>query len=166
MSKITLLLGFLCLHGFLFAQNPLPQGRSQFNAGLGFSDHGAPIYLGLDFGVERDISLGVELSVRAYRENWKNNRYNRSVIGIAGNGNYHFNRIMNIPRKWDFYAGLNIGFFIYNKPEDYDGDNTSGLGLGAQLGGRYYFSEKWGINLEFGGGNAFSNGKFGVSIKL
>jgi hypothetical protein len=40
------------------------------------------------------------------------------------------------------------------------------VGLGAQIGGRYYLSDKVGLNLEFGGGNAFSGGKFGVSIKL
>jgi hypothetical protein len=36
----------------------------------------------------------------------------------------------------------------------------------AQVGGRYYFTEKVGINLEVEGGNAFSGGKFGLSIKL
>jgi outer membrane immunogenic protein len=51
-------------------------------------------------------------------------------------------------------------------PNDYPGSHTSGVGLGAQLGGRYYFSDKFGINLEVGGGNAFSGGKFGISVKF
>ena len=39
--------------------------------------------------------------------------------------------------------------------------------LGFQIGGRYYFTNKVGINLEFGGGhNTLSGGKIGISIKL
>jgi len=48
----------------------------------------------------------------------------------------------------------------------YPGSHTSGLGIGAQVGGRYYFSDNVGINIEFGGGNAFSGGKVGISILL
>jgi hypothetical protein len=40
------------------------------------------------------------------------------------------------------------------------------VGIGAQVGGRYYFTDKFGVNVEIGGGNAFSGGKIGVSIKL
>jgi outer membrane immunogenic protein len=87
-------------------------------------------------------------------------------MGFSGNANYHFNTLLEIPQKWDFYAGLNIGFFAWLSPDDYYGSHKSGIGLGAQIGGRYYFSDKMGINLEFGGGNAFSGGKIGVSIKL
>jgi hypothetical protein len=39
----------------------------------------------------------------------------------------------------------------------------SGLGLGAQIGGRYFFKDNFGLNLEFGGGNALSGGKFGIT---
>jgi len=40
------------------------------------------------------------------------------------------------------------------------------MGRGAQIGGRYYFTQKVGINLELGGGNAFSGGKIGLTFKL
>jgi len=85
---------------------------------------------------------------------------------VSANGNYHFNSLLDIPNNWDFYAGLNLGFYIWNSSDDYPGSNTSGLGLGAQVGGRYYFNDKLGVNLEFGGGNAFSGGKVGVSVRL
>ena len=45
-------------------------------------------------------------------------------------------------------------------------EKVSGLGIGGQVGGRYYFNDKVGINLEFGGGNAFGGGKVGVSVRL
>jgi hypothetical protein len=89
-----------------------------------------------------------------------------SSWGVLINVNYHFNHIMRIPRDWDFYAGLNLGFYVWTSPDDYDGDHTSGLGLGGQIGGRYYFTNALGVNLEFGGGNALNGGKIGLSIKL
>jgi outer membrane immunogenic protein len=71
-----------------------------------------------------------------------------------------------MPSNWNFYAGLNVGFYAWSSPKDYLGNNNTGLGLGGQIGGRYFFNNRWGLNLEFGGGNAFSGGKFGLTMKL
>jgi len=148
------------------AQNPIAVGQSQFNLGVGLSSWGVPIYIGLDHGIHKNITIGGEASFRSYRENYKNNRYNHGVIGISGNLNYHFNNVLNIPSNWDFYMGPNIGFYMWNSSDNYPGNAYSGLGIGGQIGGRYYLTEKFGLNLEFGGGNAFSGGKFGISLKL
>lgn len=165
MKKLILIFGLFFLTTGAMAQSPLVKGGKQFNAGVGLSGWGVPIYLGLDFGVHPDISLGVEVSFRRYKEKWnKTYYYYHNVMGVSGNFNYHFNRILQIPPKWDFYAGLNIGYYIWSSPDYYPGDHVSGLGLGLQVGGRYYLTEKVGLNLEFGGGNAFSGGKFGVSV--
>lgn len=166
MQKFLIILALTLAISLAFAQNPLNKGQTQLNVGVGFSSWGIPIYGGLDFGVSNDVSLGVEMSYRSYQENYNHHDYDRSVIGISGNGNYHFNRVLNIPSNWDFYAGLNLGFYVWDEPDGYNGDNTSGLGLGAQVGGRYYFTDSFGVNLEFGGGNAFSGGKLGLSFKL
>lgn len=156
----------LMASGTLFAQSPIAKGQAQLNTGFGFSSWGVPVYLGLDFGVHPDITIGPEISFRSYHDNFSGHRYNHSVVGLSGNANYHFNRVLNIPSNWDFYAGANLGFYFWNSPNDYDGSHSSGLGLGAQVGGRYYFSDTVGINLEFGGGNAFSGGKLGLSFKF
>lgn len=166
MKKQILTIVLLIATGTLFAQAPLAKGESQINFGLGFSSGSIPVYLGFDYAVHKDITLGAELSWRGYNEHYDKHDYRHSVLGISGNANYHFNTVLNIPSNWDFYAGLNIGFYNWNSPNDYNGSHNSGLGLGAQIGGRYYFSDKVGINLEFGGGNAFSGGKIGLSIKL
>lgn len=166
MKKIFLTIAILLIIGFSFGQNSLPKGSSQLNLGVGISGWGVPIYLGMDFGVHNDITIGGELSFRSFRENWKSYSYRHSIIGISGNANYHFNRILNIPEDFDFYAGLNLGFYVWSSPDNYDGTHSSGLGLGGQIGGRYFFTDKFGINLEFGGGNAFSGGKFGITLKL
>lgn len=166
MKKILFAFALLVTTTQLFAQNPINKGQGQFNAGVGFSSWGIPVYLGFDYGVHKDITIGGELSYRSYRDRWDGRRYNHSIIGIAANGNYHFNTLLNIPNNWDFYAGLNVGFYIWNSNNEYRGSHSSGLGLGGQVGGRYYFNDKFGINLEFGGGNAFGGGKLGLSIRL
>ena len=148
------------------AQNPLSRGNWQMNVGVGLSDQGIPFYLGADYGIHQDITIGAELTYRAYREDWRNVFYQHSIFGISGNGNYHFNSLLGIPRNWDVYAGLNIGFYIWSSPNSYSGGRSSGLGIGGQLGGRYFFNNSIGVNLEFGGGNAFSGGKLGLTIKL
>jgi len=150
----------------LTAQCPLKKGEYQFNAGLGFSSTGIPVYAGVDFGVFADITAGLEASFRSYTENIYGVHYTSNVFGIAGNGNYHFNTILEIPKKWDFYAGISLGYYSWSLPSDYTGTNSSGIGLGAQIGGRYFFNNKFGINLEFGGGSSFSGGKLGITYTL
>jgi outer membrane immunogenic protein len=150
----------------LNAQCPLKKGEHQFNAGLGFSGWGVPIYAGIDFGVFNDITAGIEASFRSYNEKIDGYGYTSSVFGIAGTGNYHFNTVLEIPKKWDFYAGITLGYYSWILPSDYPGNNSSGFGLGAQIGGRYYFNRNFGLNLELGGGSGFSGGKIGITYTL
>lgn len=164
-KQLFTILLILCSY-LTFAQYALPKSKSQINAGLGFSSWGTPVYLGFDYGVHPDISVGGEISYREYQDNYNSYNYNHNVIGISGNGNYHFNHVLEIPKNWDFYAGLNVGVYIWSSSDDYHGSHSSGLGLGAQVGGRYYFNDKIGLNIEFGGGNAFSGGKLGLTFKL
>jgi outer membrane immunogenic protein len=166
MKKIFLTIAFFSVVALAHAQSALPKGRTQLNFGVGFSDYGVPLYLGLDHAVHNDFTIGGELSLRTYNDNYKGVGYNHNIMGISGNGNYHFNTILDIPSNWDFYAGLNVGFYTWTSPSDYPGDHNSGVGLGAQIGGRYYFSDKLGLNLELGGGSLVSGGKIGLSIRL
>ena len=141
------------------AQSPLAKGNKQLNAGVGFSGWGVPIYAGMDFGVYKDITVGFEGSFRSYSVY----NYKFSIFGIVGNGNYHFNSLLNISSQWDVYAGLSLGYFIMSNPNGYQGNVSSGIGLNAQIGARYFFKNNFGVNLEFGGGNTFSGGKFGIT---
>jgi hypothetical protein len=166
MKNIVITIAFVFVSFISFSQNSVPIGSNQLNIGVGLSGWGVPVYIGIDHGFKSDLTLGGELSYRSYSENWNSDNYNQSIIGISGNLNYHFNRILELPAQWDFYAGANLGFFIWNSPDAYDGDNNSGLGLGGQIGTRYYLSNRLGLNLEFGGSNAFSGGKFGITIKM
>ena len=174
MNKQFLIIILLISASAVFAQRPMSKGQTQLNVGVGLSSWGIPVYLGFDHGISPDITLGAELSYRGYNNRWDwddddddyNRNYHHSIIGFLGNANYHFNNVLNIPSPWDFYAGLNVGFYSWNSPKGYKGSHTSGLGLGGQVGARYFFNNKVGLNLEFGGGNAFSGGKLGLTFKL
>lgn len=163
--KYFLTVCMLTLFSFAYAQYPLAIGQKQFNAGLGLSSWGTPVYIGLDVGVHKDISVGGELSFRSYNDYFKGIGYSHTIIGFSGNGNYHFNSLLEIPKDFDFYAGLSLGFYSWSGDAGYAGTHQSGLGLAAQVGGRYYFNSKVGLNLELGGGTV-SGGKFGISVKF
>ena len=164
MKKLSIILFLSFIAVFTASsQARLERGMQQLNAGVGFSGWGIPLYVGVDFGIPHDMTLGLEGSYRYYNQYYTGTRYNSSIFGFSGNGNYHFNRVFNMPSRWDFYAGINVGFYFWATPSDYPGTSHTGLGLGGQVGGRYFFNDNFGLNLEFGGGNAFSGGKFGIT---
>lgn len=155
MKKIILLANLVLLCVFAQAQSPIGANGKQLNFGTGFNTIGFPIYVGVDFGVHPDITLGPEVGVNL----------NFNYISFAGKGDYHFNTILNIPRDWDFYAGLNLGFVSHFHSRDHY-NYTSGLSLGLQVGGRYYWNRNWGVNLEIGGANVWSGGRIGLSKRF
>src|SRR5665647_1066795 len=150
MKKLLLIIALALISGLTFSQNPYPKGRNQLNLGVGLSGWGVPIYIGIDHGVGSDFSIGGEFSYRDYRKYYQNYHYRNNIMGFSGNANYHFNRVLEIPSNWDFYAGLNLGFYVWNSEELYREEyyDRPSLGLGGQIGGRYYFSDKVGLNLE------------------
>ena len=71
---------FLTAFTSLQAQAPLGKGNKQLNAGFGFSSWGVPVYVGMDFGVHPDVTIGPQVSFRSYSEryNFNGTRYNYS----------------------------------------------------------------------------------------
>lgn len=166
MKKILILAFLTVASTVTFAQGNLEPGRNQLNAGFGLSGWGLPVYVGFDHGFKENITIGGELSFRSYNEKVSGTRYRSSIVGLSVNGNYHFNEMLDLDGEWDVYAGLNIGFYNWSSPSGYPGSGNSGPGLGAQVGGRYFFNSSTAMNLEFGGGNAFSGGKIGITKKF
>ena len=148
------------------AQESFPLGKTQFNTGVGFSKWGVPVYFGLDYTLQRDITIGAEIDYSYYNENLHNYYYGHNITSFSGNMNYHFNTVFSIPKDFDLYGGFNIGFYSWTSPVGYNGVYSSGLGIGGQIGARYYLTRKFGLNMEFGGGNEFVGGKFGLTIRL
>jgi outer membrane immunogenic protein len=152
-----------------FAQGTLGNGGKQFNAGVGFSDWGVPIYAGFDFGVHESVTIGPRLSFRNYVYTRANSEYRQSLTVLSFNGNYHFNKLLNLPSPWDFYTGLSLGYYFWSDVKSSSGNNivgnSSALGLDFQVGGRYFFSDQFGVNLEFVGGTG-PGGNFGITYKF
>ncbi|AWG21247.1 hypothetical protein FFWV33_06725 [Flavobacterium faecale] len=164
MKKFALLLAVLSF-GFANAQAPLEEGGLQLNLGIGTSGWGTPVYAGIDYGIAPNFTLGGELSYQSYNTAG----YKSNILGIQANGNYHFNEILNIPSEWDLYGGASLSYYnwtskIDGKKADYSGADDIGVGL--QVGGRYFFTDKLAINLQLGGSSALSGGKLGITLLL
>lgn len=171
MKKLNLVILFTILATtFSIAQGTLGKGGKQFNAGLGFSGWGVPVYASLDFGVHESITIGPVISYRNYSYNNSGYKYKQSLTVLGFNGNYHFNKLIGLPKPWDLYAGLTLGYLFWSDAEAYNNGPTyegqaSSTGLDIQIGARYFFSQQFGINLEFGGGSV-SGGRFGITYKF
>lgn len=151
---------------FLSQAQALDNGESQVNVGVGLSGWGIPVYLGYEYGITSTISAGIEGSYRNFSQKYSGSKYKYSAIGVGVYGNYHFNKILNIPDPWDVYAGATLGYYNLKVDNDYPGAFDSGISFGGQIGTRYYISDRFGVNLEFNGGSVVTGGKLGVTIKL
>ena len=182
MKKILFLAGLLLTVATASAQATLDKGALQLNAKLGFSGWGVPITVGADYGIADDITVGGELSYRSYKttgityvteqvgifrmEVPRSTDYRHSIFGILANGNYHFNRLFKLPSQVGVYAGLSLGYFIASSPSGYTGSSYSQLGYSVQTGARYFFNDKFGVNVEIAGGLVGGEFKAGVTYKL
>lgn len=149
MKKIVALFVFVFSATILMAQgnDQFPIGEKQLNFG--------PLYAGVDFGVQQNITVGPMISY-----NWA---YYDPVLGIfntsfnlLGKADYHFGQLLNLPEQWDVYGGLRLGFGF---------GNGARLLSGVEIGGRWFWSKKWGLNVETVYGN-YVGGNIGVTMRL
>lgn len=124
--------------------------NAQISKKLNLGGLGTGLYVGYEIPVASAITLVPQAST--------DYDFNKFIIGLKGN--YYFNQIFGLPSAWDVYAGINTGWRIDN-----NNSNDSGFDIGAQIGGRWYWSEKWGINAEFGGGTSVLGG-VGVTMNM
>ena len=185
MKKFLFLAGLFMAAATASAQADLGKGNLQLNAGTGISGWGIPVYVGLDYGVTDEITVGGELSYRydtssyAIRANfgrfgeYRSDKitYRHHTFGVFTNGNYHFNRLLRLPRQLDLYAGASLGFFFGSVTSSegnikYTGDDYSGFSAALQTGARYFFTDNFGVNLELSGGVLTSGAKAGITYKF
>ena len=172
MRKTLAVLGLFLATATASAQ-ALGQNKFQINGGVGISGWGVPVYLGADYGIARDVTIGAAVSYRSRTVNYGFYKFKETGIGVEVNGNYHFNRLLKIPNNFDFYAGATLAYYNWDvKVQDvdyevnYSGSLDSGIKFGFQLGGRYFFTKNLGVNLEFGGGSYAVGGKFGLTYRF
>ena len=108
---------------------------------------GTGLYASIEFPVSSVITIAPQVSTD----------YNFNNFVIAAKGNFYFDDIFGVSEPWDVYAGANFGYRIET--------NNDGFNWGIQVGGRWFWSDKWGINAEFGGGSGVLGG-VGVTMKM
>ena len=155
MRKLTFLIMLSFLVTAIYAQRdgvaPLPKGGKQINFGAGFSTKGVPIYASFDFALHKDVTLTPEIhAVIPFPDE-------KFSGGVLVKADYHWNYLIGIPSEWDFYAGARAGFGF--------GDDDFFPELGIQVGGRWYWTDSWGLNAELAAGTGFGF-TFGLSKKL
>jgi len=137
MKKITLLLAFVAIAATSFGQ-----AKKQLNFGI----------IGVNF--EIPVAKAITIAPAAYT----NFDLNHLTLGVKAN--YYFDDLFGLPDPWDVYAGANVGFGIA-----LNNDNSSDLDLGLQVGGRWFWSDKWGVYIELGGGK-LGGAAYGVGLTM
>ncbi len=126
-----------------YAEAPFALGQLALTAGAGLGRAPLPLFVGVDAAVHADATVGGAILVATQ---------NYGLVGIA-RADYHWNRLLGIPRTFDFYLGAGVV--------------VADLGLypRIELGGRWFFTERTGVYLELGGGR-FVDGLLGITVKL
>jgi hypothetical protein len=143
MKKMTLLcvLGFIC-----FTANIFGQARSELNFGLIGANYEIPVH--------EDITIAPGAGTN----------FDLDWLTIGVKANYYFDNLFELTDDaWDVYGGVGAGYAIYNGDSGKDSD----FDLGLHVGGRWFWNDKWGLYIEFGGGNTQgATGGLGVTVKL
>jgi len=150
----------------LNAQHRIGKYQGQINGGFGFSPWGFTIYTGVDYAIHKDVTIGGEFNFRSYHENVADKANYKRILGISGNANYHFSNLFHLPRAFDLYIGLTSGAYFWTYTNIPSSKYKPGFNLHGQAGGRWFFNEKWGVNVEFNVGDAYYGGKYGLSYKI
>lgn len=167
MKKITVLLFLMGFSFYGWSQSALPKGNripksgnAFIDFGVGVSSWGVPIYVGAEWMVHEEVSVGGQVLFQSQSESYDETTYRHNAFTMAARGNYIFNRLLEIPAPYLFYAGATLGFVTVSTNHsgpgvDYSGSRGSGLFFGVQTGGSYFFNKNWAANIELGVGNIF-----------
>lgn len=143
MKKITLLFVFalLCSAASVFGQ-----ARKELNFGLVGVNYEIPVHENITIAPGAGTSLDFD---------WL-------TLGVKAN--YYFDNLFGITdAAWDVYGGANLGYGIYLPNDDF---NDSDVDFGLQVGGRWFWNDKWGVYAELSGGSIAFFPSIGVTMKL
>jgi hypothetical protein len=143
MKKSTLVIALMLT---FFVTNVFSQARSEVNFGLIGANYEIPIH--------EDITIAPGASTN-FDLNW---------LTVHVKANYYFDNLFGLTDEaWDVYGGAGGGYAIYNGNNNKDND----FDLGLHVGGRWFWNDKWGVYLEFGGGSTQgATGGVGLTVKL
>ncbi|MDR2122565.1 MAG: hypothetical protein LBP34_05505 [Flavobacteriaceae bacterium] len=141
MKKLLFILSFLGIISFTNAQVFTGANDQKLQFGISAFGYGTGITGSYDYGLADWFSIGAGADLY-----WSDDYDNFFIFGRA---NFHLGNVLDLPDNMDLYPGLNVG------------GRNGGLGIGAHLGYRYFFSDKFGAFVEIG-----NHGSLGISIAL
>jgi len=143
MKKIILLFVFALICS---ASSVFGQARKELNFGL--------------IGVNYEIPVSTDITIAPSA----GTNFDLDWLTLGIRANYYFDNLFELNNDaWDVYGGAGAGYSIYNG----NGNKSSDLDIGLHVGGRWFWNDKWGVYLEFGGGNTQgASGGLGVTVKL
>lgn len=145
MKKLVLML-MLFMGAAVSAQAYTGKGDQKVNLGLNAWGYGTGITATYDYGLNQLISIGA--GGNAYFDNYRDNNKDNRVF-IFGRVNFHLREALELPEQLDIYPGVDLGVLGRD------------FGIGAHIGARYFFTEKFGVFAEVG-----NNGSLGVSFNF
>jgi len=145
MKKLVLML-MLFMGATVSAQAYTGKGDQKVNLGLNAWGYGTGITATYDYGLNQLISIGA--GGNAYFDNYRDNDKDNRVF-IFGRVNFHLREALELPEQLDIYPGVDLGVLGRD------------FGIGAHIGARYFFTDKFGVFAEVG-----NNGSLGVSFNF
>ncbi|KFE98400.1 hypothetical protein IX39_13240 [Chryseobacterium formosense] len=145
MKKLVLML-MLFMGAAVSAQAYTGKGDQKVNLGLNAWGYGTGITATYDYGLNQLISIGA--GGNAYFDNYRDNDKDNRVF-IFGRVNFHLREALELPEQLDIYPGVDLGVLGRD------------FGIGAHIGARYFFTDKFGVFAEVG-----NNGSLGVSFNF
>jgi hypothetical protein len=171
-----LALAFLVLAAICFSTSAgwaqYEKGSSYLGPRIGLGVNGSSLALGAgyEYGITPEISVGAlidyyQYSYSAYGD-W-GGKYTYIIFGPQGN--YHFGKVLKLDSKLDPFAGLVLAYEHISWKWDHSGydywsPSSSGITLGGQAGGRYFFSPQMALYGQVGFGITYL--KVGVDFVL
>jgi len=143
MKKLILLFVFALICS---ASSVFGQARKELNFGL--------------IGVNYEIPVSTDITIAPSA----GTNFDLDWLTLGIRANYYFDNLFELNNDaWDVYGGAGAGYSIYNG----NGNKSSDLDIGLHVGGRWFWNDKWGVYLEFGGGSTQgASGGLGVTVKL
>jgi hypothetical protein len=139
MKKLSLLLLLGLFSTSIYTQSFEGKGDVKANIGYDLYGYGNGIKATLDLGLCDIFSIGAGGSYYFDEE---------SDYFLFARTAVHFGLMLDLPSKFDFYPGIEIGYLESND-----------VGFTAFIGARYFFTDNLGVYAELG-----NNGSLGLSL--
>ncbi len=139
------LLTTIALVGVMFFGSNVANAQAQKYLNIGGA--GTGFYGSIEFPVSSVITVAPQFSTN----------YNFNTLVIAGKANFYLDEVFELDSSWDVYAGANLGWRVET--------GNDGVNFGLQVGARWFWDDKWGVNAEVGGGTGVLGG-VGVTMKM